>query len=265
MPCAFRCAISAWRALERGQQQVEHVVGLLAVRRHDRQAHALPRRPSRRGSRRSAPRCGGASPGSRSRRFELGVQERGQHVRQADSSSRRRPRCTCRPGRGRSGCGWCPSRAGSRRARRSAGSLISSAPPSPQVKFLVSWKLCVGQRAEGAERLALGSVPNRPCALSSTTAMPCAPAMASDRVHLAADAGVVHRRRWPGARRDQRFELRLVEVQRVGADVGEDRARAAQDEGVDRREKVKEGTITSSPGPSRAAAPPSRARGCRRW
>ena len=58
-----------------------------------------------------------------------------------------------------------------------------------------------------------------------------------DGVHLAADAGVVHGHDGPGARRDETLELALVQVQRVGADVGEDGPGAAQHEGVDRRDE----------------------------
>ena len=58
-----------------------------------------------------------------------------------------------------------------------------------------------------------------------------------DRVHVAADAGVVdgHDRLRP--RGDRRLDPRLVDVQRVGPDVDEDRRRAAQRERVRRRDE----------------------------
>ncbi len=46
----------------------------------------------------------------------------------------------------------------------------------------------------------------------------------ADRVHLAPDPGVVHHYDRTGARRDQAFEQTLVEVEGVGADIGEDQA-----------------------------------------
>ena len=57
------------------------------------------------------------------------------------------------------------------------------------------------------------------------------------RVHLARHAGVVHDDDRLGARRDRRFDLPLVEVERVGADVDEHRPRAAQHERVRRRDE----------------------------
>ena len=53
-----------------------------------------------------------------------------------------------------------------------------------------------------------------------------------DRVHLAADAGVVNGDNGPGARGDQALKLALVQVQRVRPDVDEHGLGAAQDEGV---------------------------------
>ena len=51
-------------------------------------------------------------------------------------------------------------------------SLMTSAPPSPQLMFFVSWKL----RAARLPKVPSGRPrysPKRPCALSSTTASPC--------------------------------------------------------------------------------------------
>ena len=116
---------------------------VLAVRRHDRQARRRALPPSRPARRRSGSRCACRRAWIASRASSLRPAGTRPGCPTAGSSSRRRPRCTCRPGRGRSGCGWCPSRGGSRPARRARGSLITSAPPSPQVRFLVSWKLSV--------------------------------------------------------------------------------------------------------------------------
>ena len=110
---------------------------------------------------------------------------------------------------------------------------MTSAPPSPQLKFFVSWKLWAarppklpsGRPAVRAEQ-AVGVV------LDHREAMPAGDRQ--DRVHLAADAGVVHGHDRPGARRDGRSQQALVEVERVRADVGEDRPGAAQDERVRR-------------------------------
>ena len=56
-----------------------------------------------------------------------------------------------------------------------------------------------------------------------------------DRVHVAAHARVVDRHDGPRPRRDGRFDLRLVEVQRVRPDIDEDRRRPPQHEGIGRR------------------------------
>ena len=158
--------------------------------------------------------------------------------RTAGSSSRRRPTCTCRPARGRTGCGSVPfSRMISARSTR-RGSLMSSAPPSPQVKFFVSWKLCVAERAERAEVAAAVACRTGRARCPRPPAMPCARAIVEDRVHLArrrrrsAPATIALR-----ARRDQRARAALVEVQRVGPDVDEHRPRAAQHERVGRRDE----------------------------
>ena len=114
---------------------------------------------------------------------------------------------------------------------------------------------------QAAERA--GSLPlywaNRPCALSSTTRTPWA--ARSRRSHPFRSP---RRRnapgRWPGSRRDQGFQLRLVEVQCVGADVGEDIRAPRRTKALTVETKVKEGTITSSPlRQSRSSAAISRA------
>ena len=63
----------------------------------------------------------------------------------------------------------------------------------------------------------------------------------ADDVHGAAHAGVVHRHDGACARRDQRLELPFVEIEGVGADVGEHRHRAAQREGVGARDEGERG------------------------
>ena len=55
-----------------------------------------------------------------------------------------------------------------------------------------------------------------------------------DGVHLAGHAGIVHGHHGPGAGRDERLELRLVQVEGVGTDVDEDRAGTAEHERVHR-------------------------------
>jgi len=58
-----------------------------------------------------------------------------------------------------------------------------------------------------------------------------------DGVHFAADARVVHGNDGAGARGDELRELTFVEVERVGADVGENDAGAAEREGVGGRDE----------------------------
>ncbi len=54
-----------------------------------------------------------------------------------------------------------------------------------------------------------------------------------DTVHFTAYPGVMHDDDGPGAGGDQALELGFVQVEGIGADIGEDRAGAAQHEGVD--------------------------------
>ena len=42
--------------------------------------------------------------------FELGEKESGQKIGWQVTGTKVDPGCTCRPGRGRTGCGWFPSR-----------------------------------------------------------------------------------------------------------------------------------------------------------
>ena len=67
----------------------------------------------------------------------------------------------------------------------------------------------------------------------------CAGAVSNllDRVHLAADAGVVDRHDDPGPPADDLGQPSLIEVQGVLADVGEDRPGTAQSEGVGGRDE----------------------------
>ena len=96
-------------ACEAGHQQVEHVVRLLAVRRDDGQPHVFVARPVRQRRVVALPESRGAVPEwpRWPRAARTGTPP---GCRTAGSSSRRPPRCTCPPGRGRTGCGWCPSR-----------------------------------------------------------------------------------------------------------------------------------------------------------
>ncbi len=60
-----------------------------------------------------------------------------------------------------------------------------------------------------------------------------------DRVHFAAHTRIMHGDDRPGAGRERRFQLGFVQIKGIGPDVQEDRAGAAQDEGVDRRNEGK--------------------------
>ncbi len=113
----------------------------------------------------------------------------------------------------------------------SAGSFTSKAPPSPQVMFLVSWKL--RQPSDPSVPSARPrQVASKPCAASSITVRRCSAGHGEDAVHVAGDAGIVHRQDGLAARAQRRRDQRLVQVQRVGADVDEHRYRAAQHEGI---------------------------------
>ena len=117
------------------------------------------------------------------------------------------------------------------------GSLITSAPPSPQVKFFVSWKLSVAQRAEACRAAGRGSVPNRPWALSSTTR-----ARGVARCRRSRPCRSRRRRSAPARSPCVRGVIAasiacLVEVQRVRADVDEDRLAPAQRERVGGRDE----------------------------
>ena len=89
--------------------------------------------------------------------------------------------------------------------------------------------------ADRAERRGPFSRAMMPCAASSTIARPWRRAIASDRVHFAGHAGVVHRHDRPGARRDRGLDQPFVEIERVLPDVDEHRDRAAQHERIRRR------------------------------
>ncbi len=56
-------------------------------------------------------------------------------------------------------------------------------------------------------------------------------------IHLTGDARVMHRHDRPGPLGKRAFDQSLVKIERVLADVDEDRLGAAQDEGVGRRNK----------------------------
>jgi hypothetical protein len=57
----------------------------------------------------------------------------------------------------------------------------------------------------------------------------------------------------------------FVDVERVGADVHEDRRRAAQHEAAAVQEKVKEGMMTLSPGPTLASSAASSSTAVLEW
>ena len=59
------------------------------------------------------------------------------------------------------------------------------------------------------------------------------PAIAHNRVHLAADAGIVNRHDRFGLGRDCALEQRLIQIQRIGTNIDEDRPGPAEKECVD--------------------------------
>ena len=137
-----------------GQQHVEEVV------RRARSARA-PRAAAARAPRRAAP----APRGSRSKTprrlrldalalLELAVEVRRQRVGHAERRAGVAPGVLVDLALEERLAGRCPCRRGPRPGPTSRGSLSSSAPPSPQTKFLVSWKLRRREPAEAAERLA---------------------------------------------------------------------------------------------------------------
>ena len=72
-------------------------------------------------------------------------------------------------------------------------SLTSSAPPSPEMTFLVSWKLNGREVAERAQRPALVGRAERLARRPRSRSRPWRSAIVDDRVHLARHAGVVDR------------------------------------------------------------------------
>ena len=128
-------------------------------------------------------------------------------------------------------------------------SLTRSAPPSPQVKFFVSWKLCVASAPNvPSGRPRAGS--EEPVGVVLDDRDAARPRDLEDRVHLAADAGVVHgddRARLRGAIESPRagFSSRFSVSGRMSANTG----RAPRRTNAFAVEtNVKAGTITSSPG-----------------
>ena len=97
-------------------------------------------------------------------------------------------------------------------------------------------------KAHGAER---AEAPQRTPAVAGEESLrrildhqqPVTAGNVEDRIHLAADAGVMHRHDRPGARRDRRFDQRFVEVGGIGADVDKYRGGAAEDERIGRRDE----------------------------
>ena len=95
-----------------------------------------------------------------------------------------------------------------------------------------------GHTAEGAQVLALVAA-EEAVGVVFHHCHPVAVGDLQDRVHFAADPGVVHRQDGPGAGAEQGLQAGLVEVEAVGADIAEDRAGPAQHEGVDRGDEGK--------------------------
>ena len=206
-----------------------------------------------------------AWPGS-SRAARAGPAGRPRARRRGRTRSRCPSRCTCRPGRAGTPAGWCPCRRAPGPGRRRAASLRSRAPPSPQMKFLVSWKLCAANRprlpsgspapgAEEAVRVVLdqrdvGPVGEHP----------------ADALHVAGDAGVVdHHDRAHGVV-EQRREVLRVEAERARLDVAEQQPCALPGERERRgreRERRHDDGVTRVRG--RAASRTARAPPCTRW
>ena len=90
--------------------------------------------------------------------------------------------------------------------------------------------------------------PNKPWALSSTTAIEWRAAIFLDRIHLATDAGIVDSHDRAGTLRNQRFHAGLIDVQvsgRISAKTGRAPRRA---KALAIETKVNDGMMTSSPG-----------------
>jgi len=103
---------------------------------------------------------------------QLGVEERPRGGPRGRRRSRGRPSCSGRSRRGRNRAPVSPLLAQrSRRPLQVARSLTTRAPPSPEVKFLVSWKERV-ERAPRVPSIRPFHLPRKPWALSSTTAAP---------------------------------------------------------------------------------------------
>ena len=84
--------------------------------------------------------------------LELPIKVGGQQVRRDERRAHVDPGVLVDLAPEEAGAVRCPSRAGSRPARRHQGSSgRTSAPPSPQVMFLVSWKLKAPQSPDGSQ------------------------------------------------------------------------------------------------------------------
>ena len=70
-----------------------------------------------------------------------------------------------------------------------------------------------------------------------------------NRTHLAGNSRIVNHDDCLGSRRYEGFQATLIKIQRIGTNVREYQTCSAQSEGIRRRDKVNDGTITSSSGP----------------
>ena len=132
------------------------------------------------------------------------------------------------------------SRMISARAARSGRQLMRRAPPSPARDVLRFVEARGRKIAESPSRPVLVRGPQglRRILDDQQVVPPCE---GDDLVHLTGHAGIVHRHDGACPRRQRRVDGALVEVQRVGPDVDEDRHAAPQHERVRRRHERERG------------------------
>ena len=136
--------------------------------------------------------------------------------------SRCRARSTCRPGPGRTPCGRCPCRRAPRPGPRRAVSFSSRAPPSPQTKFLVSWKLERREAADAAERLAAPAAEEAVRVVLDDRDVGTVLEDLADAVDVAGDAAVVHHDDRAHGVVEQLGEVLGVGAEGLGLDVAEE-------------------------------------------
>ena len=224
-PCGRRAKAGADRTCDRPARTEP---ARWAVRHGDRP-------PNRAGARRRTPRSPSSAPES-AHAPRVAREETPRGRRTARSWSRHRPTSTCRPRRERTERGLVPL---SRRiSARSANSfaLTTRAPPSPHVKFFVSWKLRVASLAEGTQRPA-GKSPEQAVGIVLHQPEVVPVGERAQGFHFASHAGIVNRNdRFRAVRDGVRHET-FVEIQGVGSDVHEHGPGTAQRESICRRDE----------------------------